>query len=131
MAPAEASCIDPVLQSVAMVAAALLLASCNRQDPAMKLANADPQRGMQLIERYGCVACHAIPGIDNPGSNVGPPLHKFGLRAYIGGVLPNTPENLVRWLQNPPAVDPRTAMPDLGVSKAEAGDIAAYLHTLR
>ncbi len=67
----------------------------------------------------------------NPGSNVGPPLQKFGLRAYIGGVLPNTPDNLVRWLQDPPSVDPRTAMPNLGVSLAEAGDIAAHLYTLR
>jgi cytochrome c len=46
-------------------------------------------------------------------------------------VLPNTPENMFRWLQNPPAVDPLTAMPNLGVTEADARDMAGYLYTLR
>jgi cytochrome c1 len=123
--------LRPACRGFAMLAAAVLLAACGDPAPVMPLASGDPQRGKQLIRQYGCVACHAIPGIDNPGSNVGPPLQKFGLRAYIGGVLPNTPDNLVRWLQDPPSVDPRTAMPNLGVSRAEATDIAAHLLTLR
>ena len=50
-------------------------------------------------------------------------------RMYIAGVLPNTPENMLRWLQNPPAVDPLTAMPNLGVTEADARDMAGYLYT--
>jgi hypothetical protein len=50
---------------------------------------------------------------------------------YIGGVLPNTPENMLRWLQNPPAMDPLTAMPNMGVTEADARDMAGYLYTLR
>ncbi len=123
--------LRPACRGLAMLAAAAVLAACGDTAPSMQLASGDAQRGKQLIRQYGCVACHAIPGIDNPGSNVGPPLQKFGHRAYIGGVLPNTPDNLVRWLQDPPSVDPRTAMPNLGVSLAEAGDIAAHLYTLR
>ena len=46
-------------------------------------------------------------------------------------MLPNTPQNLIRWIQNPPAVDPLTAMPNVGVTQADARDIAAYLYTLR
>ncbi len=95
-----------------------------------KIAGGDIERGRELIARYGCTACHAMPGAANQGSNVGPPLHKIAHRAYIGGVLPNTPADMVRWLQNPPEVDARTAMPNLGISKAEATDIAAYLYTL-
>jgi cytochrome c1 len=49
----------------------------------------------------------------------------------VAGKLPNTPDQLVRWIQQPQAVEPGTAMPDLGVSLAEARDIAAYLYTLR
>jgi cytochrome c1 len=107
---------------------ALLLAAGHAQAGP---AQADAGRGRAAIERHGCVACHVIPGIDNPGSNVGPPLDKIATRGYIAGVLANTPENMRRWLRDPPAVDPLTAMPDLHLSEQEASDIAAYLYTLK
>ena len=94
-------------------------------------ADADAGRGMAAIARHGCVACHVIPGVANPGSNVGPPLEKVATRGYIAGVLANTPDNMRRWLRNPPAVDPLTAMPDLHLSEQDAADIAAYLYTLK
>jgi cytochrome c1 len=52
-------------------------------------------------------------------------------RGFIAGVLPNSPENMVRWLRQPQSVDPRSAMPDLGVSERDARDIAAYLSSLK
>jgi len=91
----------------------------------------DAQRGRIAIERHGCVACHRIPGIRSPVSNVGPPLERIATRGYIAGVLANTPENMRRWLRNPPAVDPRTAMPKLDLTDQETRDIAAYLYTLK
>jgi cytochrome c2 len=97
---------------------------------AQQLAGADMERGRQLINHYGCVACHTIPGIRGSPPGVGPPLANVALRAYIGGVLPNTPDNLVRWLLDPPAIAPRTAMPNVGMNNEEAKDIAAYLLTL-
>jgi cytochrome c2 len=110
--------------------AVLLFAGCSEAEPRMQVTGGDAARGKTAIQRYGCVACHTVPGIANPGSNVGPPLADLALRGYIGGVLPNTPEDLVRWLMDPPAIDPRTAMPDVGLSEAEARDVAAYLYTL-
>lgn len=109
---------------------AFAAAACGSDHNVRTVAGGDPERGRAAVERYGCAACHAIPGILNQGSNVGPPLYHIARRAYIGGVLPNTPADMVRWLRNPPAVDPRTAMPNLGVSEAEATDMAAYLYTL-
>jgi mono/diheme cytochrome c family protein len=91
----------------------------------------DAARGRIAIHQYGCPTCHAIPGISAQSAPVGPPLEKMARRAYIAGVLPNTPENMVRWLRDPPAVDPRTAMPALGVDARDAVDMAAYLDTLR
>jgi hypothetical protein len=38
---------------------------------------------------------------------------------------------MLRWLRTPQEVNPRTAMPDLGVSERDARDMAAYLYTLR
>jgi cytochrome c1 len=55
----------------------------------------------------------------------------FSRRTMIAGELPNSPDNLVRWLRNPKAVESGTAMPDLGLSDDQAHDIAAYLYTLR
>jgi cytochrome c1 len=95
------------------------------------LIDGELTRGKQLMTDYGCVSCHTVPGIRGADANVGPPLTKFGRRTYIGGVLENTPANLVRWIENPPGVDPMTAMPNLRVDDRDAHDIAAYLYTLR
>jgi cytochrome c len=92
----------------------------------------DPDRGLAAIDAYGCGSCHVIPGVRGAAeARVGPPLSGVGTRAYVGGVLPNTPDNLMAWLRDPPAVDPRTAMPNLRVTGPDARDIAAYLYTLR
>lgn len=107
----------------------LLMAACG-DDGHMKVAGGDAQRGKVIVQQYGCVACHVIPGLPNPGSNVGPPLVWMAKRGYIAGVLPNTPENMLQWLQDPPGVDPRTAMPNLGITDDQARHIAAYLYTL-
>lgn len=95
------------------------------------MARGDVHQGKQLISQYGCGACHIIPGINGARGLVGPPLYVWGDRTIIAGELPNTPDNLVRWLQNPKAIEPKNAMPDLGLSKEQATDIAAYLYTLR
>lgn len=87
-------------------------------------------RGEQIILNYGCGACHTIPGIIGADNLVGPPLTEFARRSYIAGALPNTPENLVTWIQNPHSIEPDTVMPNLGVSEADARDIAAYLLSL-
>ena len=91
----------------------------------------DAERGRRAIAQYACIACHEIPGVIDRGAAVGPPLDGVGARQFLAGVLPNTPENMVRWLRSPPAVNPRTAMPELGLSERDARDIAAYLSTLR
>jgi cytochrome c2 len=88
-------------------------------------------RGLAAISRYGCGSCHVIPGVSGAFGKVGPPLTGFGSRFYVAGVLQNTPSNLERWIENPPAVDEHTVMPNLGVSHQDAVDIAGYLYTLR
>lgn len=83
--------------------------------------------GRRLISDYGCVSCHMVPGIASAPSYVGPPLDHWGQRSYIAGSLTNNEENLVRWLVDPQAVEPGTAMPDLDVSEQDATNMAAYL----
>lgn len=105
---------------------AMLLAGCD--DPPI---SDDPERGRTEIRAFGCGACHEIAGIRGAAGRVGPPLLAVGRQAYIAGILPNTPDNLVTWLQDPPAIAPETAMPNLGLTAEQAQDITAYLYTLR
>jgi cytochrome c1 len=95
------------------------------------MTGGNPMRGKKALQQYGCVACHTIPGVRNADALVGPPLDHMGSRTYIGGVITNTPENMVKWLKNPHQVDPRTAMPAVGLSDRDARDIAGYLYTLK
>ncbi len=62
---------------------------------------------------------------------VGPPLNGIGSRAYVGGVLSNTPAHMMLWLKNPQALEPLSAMPALHLTDRDARDIAAYLYALR
>jgi cytochrome c2 len=91
----------------------------------------DEERGAVAIRSYGCGACHTIPGISGARGMVGPPLTSWSRRVYIAGKLPNSPDNLIRWVMDAHSVEPGTAMPDLGVTEQQARDIAAYLYTLR
>ena len=118
---------------LAGVAALALLSPlvCAAADPAWLVVGGHAERGPALIPAYGCAACHTVPGVKGADGNVGPPLTRFGDRTYVAGMLRNSPSNLIRWIRDPQGVIPGNAMPDMGVTDAEARDIAAYLYTLR
>ena len=67
-----------------------------------------------------CIACHAIGGA---GGGVGPALD--GVASRISG------PDLDRWLANPQAVKPGTAMPNLGLTDEVRGELVAWLSTLK
>lgn len=122
--------------ALAIVAAAATVATACHQtakaaEPSTTIAGADANRGAADIERIGCGTCHMIPGIQHAEGLVGPPLEHWSRRTYIAGEVPNTPGMLVRWIETPQAIEPGTAMPNLGVTEQTARDIAAYLYTLR
>jgi cytochrome c len=98
---------------------------------AMAMTGGDPKDAVRIIARYGCAACHEIPGAAAPGGQAAAPLAGLGQRLYLGGAVANTPENLIRWIVNPKQFDPRTAMPVTGINSGEARDVAAYLYGLR
>jgi len=87
--------------------------------------------GRAVIENRNCGSCHTIPGVRSARGLVAPPLFWFSRRTFIAGEVPNTPANLIQWVREPQAIEPRTAMPALGLSEQEARDVAAYLYTLR
>jgi mono/diheme cytochrome c family protein len=107
-------------------------ASCRPEPAAEATASLppDPERGLVALTQFACNACHLIPGITGSDVHVGPPLQGFARRGLIAGAVVNETENLVRWIRDPQAIDPLTAMPDMDVGERDARDIAAYLQTL-
>jgi cytochrome c1 len=109
------------------------LAACGTNVPRTRqsITGGEAAHGPSAMRRYGCVSCHTIPGVTGARSLVGPPLGGIAYRAYVAGVLPNNPDNLMRFIRDPQSVDSLSAMPNTGVTEADARDIAAYLYTLR
>jgi cytochrome c len=114
----------------ALLVTILAVSGCDRESKAMQaVPGGDVRRGAASIDRFGCGSCHDIPGIGRAQGQVGPALKGIRNRTHIAGVLTNSPENMIHWIRKPRDVDPRTAMPDLGVSEQEARDIVAYLYS--
>ena len=105
-----------------------LVAACG--EPEAPALGGDPEQGRLLLRQFACGSCHSIPGVANAGGRVGPPLEGVAKRVYLGGVLPNTPQNMAAFIREPHKADPRTAMPAMGVTEAHARDMVAYLYTL-
>lgn len=99
--------------------------------PPSAMGPGDPRRGVRAMQQYACATCHLIPGLVGANAHVGPPLSGIGDRRFLGGRLPNSPENLARWIRHPREISPQSLMPDLGVTEQDARDMAAYLMTLR
>ena len=125
----------PLAACVAVATALSLAAGACSQAPSRVagriVRGGSPSLGADAIRRYGCGSCHTIPGIRTARGLVGPPLTHWSKRSFIAGELSNTPDNLVRWLVDPKAVEPGTDMPRLGLSTQTARNVAAYLEGIR
>lgn len=128
------------MKRLALALVLLTTAACQKEAPATA-AQAAPsasasqggevEKGRTLIQQYGCLTCHIVPGVDGPRGMVGPSLEAFGSRPMIINKVTNDLPTLTRYLQNPQQVDPQTAMPNLGLSEGDARAIATFLHTLK
>jgi cytochrome c1 len=108
-------------------------AGCNSavEKQAAQRTGGNPRRGLEAIQRYECPRCHLIPGVPGAQGRTGPSLEQIATRVHLGGTLPNTPENIIRWIKDPSGIDQLTNMPNQGVTESDARDIAAYLYTLK
>jgi cytochrome c oxidase subunit 2 len=119
----HAAVVQPAEQFQAWVAR-------QKGSPAEPAAGSPAARGRDVFRANACVGCHTIRGL--AGGTLGPDLTHFGSRRTIaGGMLPNTPEHLARWLKDPPAVKPGSLMPDLRLSDGDVDGLVAYLSSLK
>lgn len=95
-----------------------------------------PSRGRRIMERTGCMTCHTMTGLERPIPPATVPAKltpaDLALGVMLAPDLRFTRERLredalVAWLLDPPAMKPKTAMPRLGLTRAEAEDVAAFL----
>jgi cytochrome c2 len=103
-------------------------ASQENERVARAITGGDPAHAPAAFTRYGCGGCHTIPGVMSADGQVAPPLGGLRKRVFVGGVLRNTPENLIAWIVEPQRFSPHSAMPATGISPVEARDVAAYLY---
>jgi len=124
---------EAFLRTVALLLVVVTLGCMDHRDAkwAAEMTGGSTDRGRDAIQSYGCMSCHSIPGIQGATARVGPPLGGIASRSYIAGVMSNTPEHMIQWLRNPPAIDSKTVMPNMNVTERDARDIAAYLYTLK
>ncbi|MHB1160987.1 MAG: cytochrome c oxidase subunit II [Chloroflexota bacterium] len=86
--------------------------------------------GEQAFQQ-SCGGCHAVAGTGAGGTS-GPDLTHFGSRLSLGAnTLPNTPENLTKWIADPQEVKPGNLMPTVKLDKATVDQLVAYLEDLK
>jgi cytochrome c oxidase subunit 2 len=109
--------------------------------PVPAVATSLEAQGKQIFTSRVCVACHAVAGTNAAGT-LGPNLTRLGSRVDIGaGAVPNSVENLARWIKHPQSMKPGTLMPGTragaagmpatGLSDQEVEAVAAYLFSLK
>jgi cytochrome c len=117
--------------SFALITLALTSAGCSREAKANHAGGAANRSAPNLMIQYGCPTCHVISGVPGAVGKVGPPLESLGQRSYLAGTLSNTPGNLEHWLMHPQSIHPGTAMPEMGVTPADAREIGKFLYDRR
>lgn len=97
------------------------------EDPDGDLA----RQGERLYQELACLSCHASEGL--PGEpDFAPDLTYVARRASLGaGVLPNSRENLARWLKDPQVYKPGSLMPDFNLTDEQVDALVAYLWRTR
>jgi cytochrome c oxidase subunit 2 len=103
--------------------------AARQQQPAVA-ATGQAAEGQQIFLNGQCTTCHRIDGT-TAQSPLGPNLTHFGSRRTIAGLmLPNTPENLARWLADPQQIKSGNKMVIDRLSQEEIEALVAYLSTL-
>jgi mono/diheme cytochrome c family protein len=105
--------------SVTMTSVALCFAVLGIVSAVMPVQAADAMNGERLAQRW-CAACHVVTSDQRQANADAPPFEEIAKR-------PNFSESgLMTFL-----LDPHAKMPNMNLSRIEAGDIAAYVHRLQ
>ncbi len=106
-----------------------------QQDKAREPVSELEQKGKQVFTTKGCVACHSVRGVaelTQRSQSTGPDLTHVGARTSIAAnVLPNSVENLAKWVKNPQSIKEAALMTNLNLSDEDSLAVATYLYSLK
>ena len=89
------------------------------------------EQGRKQFEAQACINCHTVNGTVANG-RFGPDLtHLMSRDTLASGVVPNTPTNLARWIDDPDTFKHGSLMPSMHLTKPQVQQITAYLVTLK
>ncbi len=100
------------------------------ESPTQKFSESSVDHGKAIYQRLGCAGCHAFGKAPALGSTE---VSEHGSDALtLAPDLRHTRERfqsgqLVAWLMNPQAIEPKTRMPSFSLSKDDATSLASYL----
>ncbi len=95
--------------------------------------DADPEsvkNGRNALLGQSCVKCHRVAGTAAQGTGAPDLTHLMSRQTLVTGVVPNTPENLRKWVADPQKIKPGCLMPAFGLSDRDRDLIVDYLVTL-
>jgi cytochrome c oxidase subunit 2 len=113
------------------------------------LASGNVANGAKLVQGGMCIACHTVRGAPTMMGLIGPNLTHLGTRTTIaGGLYPNDPRHLARWVKDANKMKPGALMntfgigeydpivkaivkPGIGFTDQQIADIVAYLTSLK
>jgi len=102
------------------------------REQARPAANApEVQAGSKLFHSLSCVKCHVVQGTGADG-RFGPDLtHLMSRHTLAAMTVPNSRDNLLRWVKNPDDLKPGARMPSFQLTEQQLQELVAYLETLR
>ncbi len=100
-------------------------------EPAVEPEDELAMQGRDLVAGAStCMECHTMNGSTNDGPPAPDLTHFASRRTIAARTLPNTPEALARWLDDPQHVKPGALMEAPNMTDAELEAVHAYLESL-
>ena len=101
----------------------------HQKTPAVESTSA--AEGRAIFQRNACINCHTVAGTIATG-RFGPDLTHLASRDTIAsGSVPNTPQNLRAWINDPGGFKPGALMPPMHLNAHDLDAVTQYLTTLR
>jgi cytochrome c oxidase subunit 2 len=101
----------------------------NQRKPAVEESSTGA--GKSAFLALSCVNCHQVRGTSAIGSYAPDLTHLMSRDTLAAGMVPNTREELRRWIDDPQGVKPGCLMPAFGLGDHDRDRILDYLGTLR
>ena len=89
------------------------------------------QEGERVFLKQSCVNCHRVRGVADQGTYAPDLTHLMSRDTLASGMIPNRPEYLRKWVDNPQQFKQGCLMPAFGLTHPDADLIVHYLETLK